>query len=283
MEAAGEGLVETASDTSSAEMGLDTTPSSPTSSQEFLDGIESGSEEDEEDVVSDVDVVFAAARRQQLLAETITCEAINVVGWKQEQLEMIKAYRALTKTRPATEEELLEYKKIGLLSLEPGNWIVSALFGNTNVGSLESSTEHQFYISPVEALTDLGVLICKVLDHGSCQAIMVDAAFYIQHVDGATPMFSFHLQADNQYTIDVGRNLVDVSPPCKNFSFGDLSAIAKRVCTLKGMLQLERHNPSPELVRNLYNVLRDAPLPTLKEKKKLSLAEGAAMAARQAQ
>ena len=47
MEAAGEGLVETASDTSSLELGSDTTPSSPTSSQVSLDGIESAEPEDD--------------------------------------------------------------------------------------------------------------------------------------------------------------------------------------------------------------------------------------------
>ena len=87
MEAAGEGLVETASDTSSAEMGLDTTPSSPTSSQEFLDGIEFGPE------VLEAREEFIAHRLREfdvLVSNISTCEVINVLGVNKDKLEEIR-------------------------------------------------------------------------------------------------------------------------------------------------------------------------------------------------
>ena len=161
MEAAGEGLVETASDTSSLELGSDTTPSSPTSSQEGVDGIESAEPEDSSDaqiVKEAVKIIketlgseclssmstssqeefleFARVRTPQLLKQRLreydvlntnisTCEVINVLGVNKDKLEEIREVHRWINflgDNSGTQEDKDKWTEIGLgISLDALN------------------------------------------------------------------------------------------------------------------------------------------------------------------
>ena len=148
MEAAGQGLVETASDTSSLELGSDTTPSSPTSSQEFLDGIESGSDEFPDGIafveLGSDDTPSSPTSSQELLTQEllrvreerevlrarveflahrtlITSEVINVLGVNKDKLEEIRDVRRSLAFLPRPcvtppEEDVIKWMEIGLES-----------------------------------------------------------------------------------------------------------------------------------------------------------------------